>query len=225
MRKLFTLFCITTLLLGSITTQAQSIIESVSASSQLKLKKVDSQHNELAFTIEDAIQLVRFFTSKNDIVAACKSDLVNNTLKVTGHEGIPLSELLLETEVNSELLTMGYFVEVEGQATIAAPAVSSNNPRPLDEDCDECTEVKVNKNLVDYVMDKANNGGDGELIFDFDSDGFNDPFGSYSTEGSSSSGVDNFMISTENNSTLNLDSLQKVINKVPIQQDLEIIEE
>jgi len=222
MRKLFTLFCITTLLLGSIATQAQSI-ESVSASSQLKLKKVDSQHNELAFTIEDAIQLVRFFTSKSDIVAECKSDLVNNTLKVTGHEGVPLTELLLETDFNSELLTMGYFVEVEGQATIAAPAVSSNTSMPLDEDCDECTEVKINKNLVDYVMDKANSGGDGELIFDFDSDGFNDPFGSFSTEGSSS-GSDNFMLPTENNSNLNLDSLQKVINKVPV-QDLEVIEE
>ncbi len=227
MRKIFTLFYSLTLLLGSFTVHAQAISED----NLLKLKKVDGTHQELAFTIEDALKLVRFFTSKADVVASCHSDLMNNTLKVTGQEDAQLSELLIDPDFNAELLVMGYFIEIEGETTIARPAVSSNTVMPLEEDCDECTEVKINKNLVDYVMDKAGGEGDGELIFDFGSDGFNDPFGSFNDMDDGTGTEEEFLMPTTQteNSGSTLDSLIQIINaqpdSEPVFQDLEIIDE
>ena len=203
------IFCCTCLLAATLTinVNAQSI-----ENQQLKLKKVDSQNNELAFTVLDAVELIRFLMTKDDIIKDCTSDFSEGTLKVVGHEDDDLGGLLLDENFNDELLVMGYRIYSEEDAVVEPYPLVSIATEP--EDCDNCGSADVSKETIQSVLDNANY--EGELLLDFSDTsslggGDDDPFNSM--------GMDSqFMSSGSSGNTINMDSLSNIINNaVPLE--------
>ena len=170
----------------------------------LRLTKIDNQGKEIAFTVSDAIQLVRFFNAQNG-VKFCKSDPQKNTLKIVGETGTDIQQLLNNSLVVNEINKMGYKVDF----TIPKPPV---RPVALKENCEECGDVDVDKASVEAVLKNSDYEGDQILIDLGGSSG--DPFGNEPFSSSSdpfSSGSD-FTIPQMSQSQI--DSLQRVFNGI-----------
>ncbi len=158
----------------------------------LRLTKIDNQGKEIAFTVSDAIQLVRFFNSQNG-VKFCKSDPQNNTLKIVGDSGMDIHQLLKNASVLGEINDMGYKVDMAAVKTTARTI--ANTSTLAKEDCEECGDVKVDQSDIDAMLKNTDYGGE-EIIIDLgvgsDPFGGSDPFSSsedpFSSSGGSSDG-------------------------------------
>ncbi len=171
----------------------------------LRLSKIDSQGKEVAFTVSDAIQLVRFFNAQEG-VKFCKSDPQKNSLKIVGEPGTDIQQMLNKSLVLKEIGKMGYKVDLTLPKEISRPVAT--NPK---EDCDECGDVKVDQSDVDSMLDSANYGGDA-IIIDLGVGG-SDPFGSDPFSSSTdpfSQGASDFSVPQMSQSQI--DSLQRLFN-------------
>jgi hypothetical protein len=128
---------------------------------QFKLKKVNDKGETIAFTVQDALEVVRFFMSQEG-VEKCESDPNNNTLKIVSQTGVSVQAMLLRTDVQEAMSNMGYEIEflddLVERATSGKPA-----------DCDECGEVKVSDAVEKNVLQNADY--EGEVLIDFDMGG------------------------------------------------------
>lgn len=185
------LFC-----MNNTTLQAQKTV----IPKHIKIKKVDWRGGELAFHVDDVIQLVRFFQQK-DGVKECSSDVSTGNLKITGHQGTKLQKLLLNATIVAQLNDMGYNLEVNGEPII----LQTQDPLLVkfkEEDCLDCEEViEFNKDVIKDITNGFSDEGNSEMNFDFG-------------DVSNANDLDNLgsdaMLMTD--SSLNLDSLKNAIN-------------
>ncbi|MBK8473607.1 MAG: hypothetical protein IPL33_16460 [Sphingobacteriales bacterium] len=84
--------------------QAQSLNSTVP---NLKIKKMDSQGIEQSFTVQDAVQLVRFFMAQ-DGIERCESDLYNRKLKLVARPDIDIYALLQKNTIRDKMAALGY---------------------------------------------------------------------------------------------------------------------
>ena len=82
-------------------------ISSSDTSPQFKIKKINDKGETIAFTVQDALEIVRFFMSQEGI-EKCESDPNNNTLKIVSQAGISIESLLLRDDVQQQMNKMGY---------------------------------------------------------------------------------------------------------------------
>jgi len=178
----------------------------------LRLTKIDNQGKEVAFTVSDAIQLVRFFNAQNG-VRFCKSDPQKNTLKIVGDTGTDIQQLLNNSIVLDEINKMGYKVDMAAMKAPARP-ITQTVAAKSKEDCEECGDVKVDKGSIDNMLKNTDYGGD-EIIIDLGM-GSSDPFGGepfsstddpFGGGGGSSSGF-----TAPQMSQSQIDSLQQLFN-------------
>ena len=156
MKKIPLIFASLTLILLTSFLYSKTISSS-DASPQFKIKKINDKGETIAFTVQDAIEIVRFFMSQEGI-EKCESDPNNNTLKIVSQTGINIQSLLLRDDVQQEINSMGYKIEflddLVERATSGKPA-----------DCDECGEVIVSDAIEKDVLQNANY--EGEVLIDF----------------------------------------------------------
>ena len=126
---------------------------------QFKLKKINEKGETVAFTVEDALEIVRFFMSQEG-VEKCESDPNKNTLKIISYTGVSIQSLLMRDDIQEEMSNMGYEIEFL-EANLVERATSSRSA-----DCDECGEVKVSDDLEKSVLQNADY--EGEVLIDFD---------------------------------------------------------
>lgn len=137
----------------------------------LRLTKIDNQGKELAFTVSDAIQLVRFFNSQKG-VKFCKSDPQKNSLRIVGDTGTDIQALLNTSSILSKMSKMGYKVDFTASKIPARPVVDI----PEKEECEECGDVKVDQAAIDDMLNSSDYGGDA-IIIDLGGSGGSNPFG------------------------------------------------
>ena len=102
--------------------QAQSLNNTLS---NIKIKKNTANNAEQPFSVQDVVQLVRFFMSQNGI-ERCESDLYTRKLKLVAHTGIDLNEMLNNKDLNNKIKAMGYTMEIPlAAATNASPAIAN----------------------------------------------------------------------------------------------------
>ena len=105
--------------------QAQSLNSTVP---NLKIKKTDSQGIEQSFTVQDAVQLVRFFMAQ-DGIERCESDLYNRKLKLVARPDIDIYALLQKNTIRDKMTALGYSITPNHAAPIAdKPSGIPNNP-------------------------------------------------------------------------------------------------
>lgn len=105
--------------------QAQSLNSTVP---NLKIKKTDSQGIEQSFTVQDAVQLVRFFMAQ-DGIERCESDLYNRKLKLVARPDIDIYALLQKNTIRDKMAALGYNITPSHTAPIAdTPSGTPNNP-------------------------------------------------------------------------------------------------
>ena len=189
----------------------------------LRLTKIDNNGKEVAFTVSDAIQLVRFFNAQ-DGVKFCKSDPQKNSLKIVGEPGTDIQLLLNKSTVLREIGKMGYKVDLTQPKVTTRPVASTTSK---EEDCDECGDVKVDQSDIDDLLNGTDYGGS-VINIDLGGGGSSDPFSSgggssdpFSSGGSSdpfSSSDDPFSSGGSSDFTMpqmsqsQIDSLQRLFN-------------
>ncbi|MGB0932491.1 MAG: hypothetical protein ACPGVB_17035 [Chitinophagales bacterium] len=166
----YTIFILVSCLLFSSSIVAQSNSNELN---NLRLTKIDNQGKEVAFTVSDAIQLVRFFNTQKG-VKFCKSDPQKNSLRIVGDTGTDIQALLNTSSVVGKMSKMGYKMDFTASKNLAQPLADI----PAKEDCEECGDVKVDKSAIDDMLDSSDYGGDViNISLDGGSGGSSSPFG------------------------------------------------
>lgn len=89
---------------------------------------MDSQGIEQSFTVQDAVQLVRFFMAQ-DGIERCESDLYNRKLKLVARPDIDIYALLQKNTIRDKMAALGYNITPSHTAPIAdTPSGTPNNP-------------------------------------------------------------------------------------------------
>lgn len=161
MSNIFAYSLVYVLLFVSFSTQAQSLDNHIHS---LRLKKIDATGDEVAFTVKDAINLVRFFMTQEE-VHKCESNLYNNTLKIISRKGHSLEDLLLEPLVFKQMLAMGYHIEMGDDDHLpnsVTTRIEDNDPEVggMGEDCKDCGEIELSEKFKKGIPNKGKYSGD-----------------------------------------------------------------
>ncbi|MGB1205438.1 MAG: hypothetical protein ACPG5B_07325 [Chitinophagales bacterium] len=156
MKRIFSTFTLLTLVFLASLLYAKTTSSSDNTP-QFKLKKINNEGETVAFTVQDALEIVRFFMSQEG-VEKCESDPNNNTLKIVSERGISVHDLLLRDDIQQKMDNMGY--EIEFLDELVERATSGRAA-----DCDECGEVKLSDNVEEDVLQNAEY--EGEVLIDF----------------------------------------------------------
>lgn len=106
--------------------QAQSLNSTVP---NLKIKKTDSQGIEQSFTVQDAVQLVRFFMAQ-DGIERCESDLYNRKLKLVARPDIDIYALLQKNAIRDKIAALGYSITPNHTTAPIAPIADKPSEIP-----------------------------------------------------------------------------------------------
>lgn len=117
MKSMFYLLLFAASLLGANPLLAQSLNSTIPT---LKIKKTDSKGVEQAFSVQDAVQLVRFFMSQEGI-ERCESDIYNRKLKLVARPDVDLYAMLQKSNVREKIVGMGFAFDLPSAIVATTP--------------------------------------------------------------------------------------------------------